>query len=51
MGGGGSADKEKRNVPIQLATYVVSCFEQTSRLLLELSKIVFLSPNELTVVK
>ena len=31
--------------------YVVSCFKQRSRHLLELSKIVFLSPNELTVVK
>ena len=28
-----------------------SCFKQTSRRLLELFKIVFLSPNELTVVK
>ena len=39
------------NVLIQPATYVVSCFQQTSRRLLELSQILFLSPNELTVVK
>ena len=48
--GGGSADKQKRNVPIQLVTFVVSCFEQMSRLLLELSKIVFLSPKELFII-
>ena len=33
---------EKRKVPIHPATYVVSCFKQTSRRL---------SPNELTMVK
>ena len=37
--------------PIQPATFVVSCFKQTSRRLLELSKILFLSPNELTVAR
>ena len=38
-------------VPIQPATYVVSCFKQSSERLLEHSKKAFLSPNELTLVK
>ena len=51
-GGGGEGVRMKEwKVSIQSATYVVSCFKQTSRRLLELSKMVFLSPNELTVVK
>ena len=53
-GGGGGGGKEvqikKWNVPNQLTTYVVCCPKQTSRVL-ELSKIVFLSPNELNVLK
>ena len=40
----------RTNAPIQSAVYIVSCFKQTSRCLLELSKTVFLSRNELTVV-
>ena len=32
--------------PNKPAMYLVSCFKQTSRRLLELSKLVFLSPNE-----
>ena len=40
----------RTNAPVQSAVYIVSCFKQTSRCLLELSKTVFLSRNELTVV-
>ena len=36
---------KKWNVLIQAATYVVSCFKQTSGRLLDLSKIMFYSPN------
>ena len=39
------------NVLIQPATCLVPFFKQTSRRLLELSKVMFLSNNELTVVK
>ena len=50
-GGGGEGVRKKKNVPNQLTTYGVCCLKQTSRHLLALSKIVFLSPNELNVVK
>ena len=54
-GGGGGGGKEVRlkewNVLIQPATCLVRFFKQTSRRLLELSKVMFSSDNELTVVK
>ena len=53
--GGGGGGKEVRlkewNVLIQPATCLVRFFKQTSRRLLELSKVMFSSDNELTVVK
>ena len=52
-GGGGGGGKEVRlkewNVLIQPATCLVPFFKQTSRRLLELSIVMFLSNNELTV--
>ena len=54
-GGGGGGSEEVRlkewNVLIQPATCLVPFFKQTSRHLLELSIVMFLSNNELTVVK
>ena len=52
LGGGGKEVRLKEwNVLIQPATCLVPFFKQTSRRLLELSKVMFLGNNELTVVK
>ena len=51
-GGGGEEVRLKEwNILIQPATCLVPFLKQTSRRLLELSKVMFLSNNELTVVK
>ena len=51
-GWGESANKKIKCLnPTGYVLYVVSCFKQTSRGLLELSKIVFLSSNELIFLK
>ena len=54
-GGGGGGGEEVRlkewNILIQPATCLVPFLKQTSRRLLELSKVMFLSNNEFTVVK
>ena len=49
--GGGEARLKEWNVLIQPATCLVPFFKQTSRRLLELSIVMFLSNNELTEVK